>query len=175
MKKMTCIYGKNLDHKLEIASMTKIMTAYLVCVILETDLQCANINPKKVYFRASRFASRIGGTSAHIKEGLRYSIYDLLMGLILPSGNDAALVLAENFGRFLCLESSRTSIQTLKDSCEVDPYDIQTSKRYISRFVRRMNIEAGKLKLVHTCFSNPHGLSDKANKSSAQDVVRLSY
>lgn len=38
-----------------------------------------------------------------------------------------------------------------------------------------MNQEAGKLKLVHTSFSNPHGLSDKANKSSAQDVVRLTF
>ena len=38
VKKMTCIYSKNLDHKLEIASMTKIMTAYICCLILENDL-----------------------------------------------------------------------------------------------------------------------------------------
>lgn len=107
---MTCIYGKNVDHKLEIASMTKIMTAYLCCLMLEQDLQCVNLNPKKVYFRASQQACKIYGTTAHIKEGLRYSIYDLLMGLMLPSGNDAALVLAENFGRFLSFENCRTSI-----------------------------------------------------------------
>lgn len=104
-----------MDHKLEIASMTKIMTAYVCCLVLENDLQCVNLNPKKVYFRASNYASKIHGTTAHIKEGLRYSIYDLLIGLMLPSGNDAALVLAENFGRYLCLEGCRTSIQTLKD------------------------------------------------------------
>lgn len=107
---MTCLYGKNLDHKLEIASMTKIMTAYLCCMMLDSDLQCANINPRKVYFRASHYGCKIYGTSAHIKEGLRYSIYDLLIGLMLPSGNDAALVLAENFGRFMALEASRISI-----------------------------------------------------------------
>ena len=38
-----------------------------------------------------------------------------------------------------------------------------------------MNQEAMNLKMVNTNFSNPHGLSDKANKSSAQDVVRLTY
>ena len=134
-----------------------------------------NLNPKKVYFRASHYASRIHGTTAHIKEGLRYSIYDLLIGLMLPSGNDAALVLAENFGRYLCTEGCRTSIQTLKDQIESDPYATESSRKYIVKFVRRMNQEAMTLKMVNSNFSNPHGLSDKANKSSAQDVVRLTY
>jgi D-alanyl-D-alanine carboxypeptidase (penicillin-binding protein 5/6) len=115
LKKMICVFGKNLDQKLEIASMTKIMTAYLICVLLEQDLSCAFINPKKVYFRASSYATKIYGTTAYIKEGLRYSIYDLLIGLMLPSGNDAALVLAENFGRFMAYECGRISISTLKD------------------------------------------------------------
>ena len=38
-----------------------------------------------------------------------------------------------------------------------------------------MNYENNKLKLSHSNYSNPHGLSDKANKSSAQDMVRLSF
>jgi D-alanyl-D-alanine carboxypeptidase (penicillin-binding protein 5/6) len=38
-----------------------------------------------------------------------------------------------------------------------------------------MNHEASKLKLSNTSFSNPHGLSDKANRSSAQDVTRLTF
>jgi len=82
-----------------------------------------NIHPKKVYMRASYYASKIHGTTAYIKEGLRYSIYDLLVGLMLPSGNDASLVLAENFGRFLILESSRNSTIKLKDNMEIDSYD----------------------------------------------------
>jgi D-alanyl-D-alanine carboxypeptidase len=167
MNKMTHICSKNLDHKLEIASMTKIMTAYTCCRILFGDMQAANINPKKVYFRASHLGCRIGGTTAQIREGLRYSIYDLLIGLMLPSGNDAALVLAENFGRFIAAETSRTSLTTLKDQCEQDPYDPDVSKSWMARFIKRMNQEAAKLKLVNSSFSNPHGLSDKANKSSA--------
>ena len=86
---------------------------------------------------------------------------------MLPSGNDAALVLAENFGRYLYTESCRISIQTLKEQCENDPYNSESSKKFITKFVRRMNQEVGNLKLVNSNFSNPHGLSDKANKSSA--------
>ena len=173
INKLTHVCYKNSDHKLEIASMTKIMTAYTCCRIMFGDWQQVNINTKKIYFRASHLAAKIGGTTAHIKEGLRYSIYDLLMGLMLPSGNDASLVLAENLGRFIAAETARTSLTTLKDQIEADPYDEQSSRYWISRFIKRMNAESAKLKLVNTSFSNPHGLSDKANKSSAQDVVRL--
>ena len=161
------VCSKNSDHPLEIASMTKIMTAYTVCKIMFGDMQCMNIHPKKIYLRASYYAAKIGGTTAHIKEGLRYSIHDLLVGLMLPSGNDASLVLAENFGRFLIIESSRNSTIKLKDQLEVDPYDQENSRYYVKRFIKRMNHEASKLKLMNTSFSNSHGLSDKANKSSA--------
>jgi len=167
------VSSKNLNLSLEIASMTKIMTAYVVCKILFGDMQCVNLNPKKLYMRASYYAAKVGGTTANIKEGLRYSIYDLLVGLMLPSGNDASLVLAENFGRFLIIEASRNSSMKLKDCIEMDPYDQEQSRFYVKRFIKRMNAEAQKLKLSNTSFSNPHGLSDKANRSSAQDVTRL--
>jgi len=115
LNKLAHVCTKNVDHKLEIASMTKIMTAYTCCRIMFGDWQQVNINTKKIYFRASYLAAKIGGTTAHIREGLRYSIYDLLMGLMLPSGNDASLVLAENFGRFISAESARISLTTLKE------------------------------------------------------------
>ena len=172
---MKLVHSKNNDQKLEIASMTKIMTAFTCCKIMYGDLACLELNPKKIYFRASYYASKICGTTAHIREGLRYSIYDLLIGLMLPSGNDASLVLAENFGRFLYVESQRNSSQRLKDTVETDPYASESSKIYIGIFVKRMNHEAAKLKLHGTSFSNPHGLSDKANRSTAQDITRLTY
>lgn len=172
---MVMVHSKSPDQRLEIASMTKIMTAYTCCKIMQGDMQAININPRKVYFRASATASKICGTTAHIREGLRYSIYDLLIGLMLPSGNDASLVLAENFGRFLCIDSCRNSLSRLKELVEADPYDSTMSRMFISRFVKRMNHEAAKLKLSHSSFSNSHGLSDKANRSSAQDVTRLTF
>lgn len=92
-----------------------------------------------MYFRASYQASKICGTTAYIQEGLRYSVYDLLIGLMLPSGNDASLVLAENFGRFLVFDSARTSLNCLKSHCELDPYESANSKLYTSKFIKRMN------------------------------------
>jgi D-alanyl-D-alanine carboxypeptidase len=50
---------------------------------------------KLTYCRVSKLAAKVGGTSAFLKEGLRLSVYDLLHGLMLPSGNDAALCLSE--------------------------------------------------------------------------------
>jgi D-alanyl-D-alanine carboxypeptidase (penicillin-binding protein 5/6) len=153
--------------------MTKIMTIYTVLKILHTDLAVAYINPKRVYMRASIYAARIGGTTAYIREGLRYSIYDLLCGLMLPSGNDASLVLAENLGRYMIIESSKMSTKKLRENLEEDPYSIENSKICIRKFVKRMNIEAKMLKMKQSSFSNSHGLSDKANKSSALDVTKL--
>jgi D-alanyl-D-alanine carboxypeptidase len=61
----------------------------------------------------------------------------------------------------------------MKDACEADCYDPESSRIYVNRFIKRMNQEAAKLKLTNTSFSNSHGLSDKATKSTAQDVIRL--
>ena len=41
------------------------------------------------------------------------------------------------------------------------------SKMFVSKFIKRMNAEVAKLKLTNSTYSNPHGLSDKANKSSS--------
>ena len=95
--------------------MTKIMTAYVCCKILLNDFAACELDPKKIYFRASASAIKVKGTTAFIKEGLWYSIYDLLIGMMLPSGNDAAMVLAENFGRLIIMETARISSISLKD------------------------------------------------------------
>jgi len=47
------------------------------------------------------FATQVVGTQAYIKEGDELSYMDLLHGLMLPSGNDAALLIAEYFGNIL--------------------------------------------------------------------------
>lgn len=55
----------------------------------------------------------------------------------------------------------------------MDPYASSYSKRCVAMFVKRMNQEAVKLNMKSSSFSNPHGLSDKANKSSANDMIKL--
>ena len=51
--------------------------------------------------QASKNAATVGGTSARLRTGDVLSVWDLLHGLMLPSGNDAAVVLAEHFGQYL--------------------------------------------------------------------------
>lgn len=61
---------------------------------------------KNIYFYATNDAKRIG-TTANLVEGMYVSIYDLFYGLMLPSGNDAAYMLGENFGTLLYMKQSK--------------------------------------------------------------------
>ena len=58
------------------------------------------------YFKITKWAASINGTSANLNAHTWMSIQDLLYGLMLPSGNDASLVLAENLGAVLYFDKS---------------------------------------------------------------------
>jgi D-alanyl-D-alanine carboxypeptidase len=88
------LFSKQADEVREMASLTKMMTTYIVLSLVDEF----RINMKNTFFPVSKQAANIIGTSANLVEGQVVSIYDLLRGLMLPSGNDAAMVLAENFG-----------------------------------------------------------------------------
>ena len=89
------------------------------------------------------------------------SIYDLLYGLMLPSGNDSGMTLAENFGKYI-LQQKLIKKPAL-------PSEMAQSS--ISLFVKRMNKMCHKLHLKSTCYTNPHGLADKANHSTAYELA----
>ena len=55
------------------------------------------LNINKTWFKVSQLAANMTGTSANLTENQRVTIHDLLYGLMLPSGNDAAVTLAEGF------------------------------------------------------------------------------
>lgn len=80
----------------EIASLTKIMTCYVVLKLLERfkikDSELVEI---------SGDAAGVIGTTAELQEGDTLTIKQLMYGLMLPSGNDAAQALAEHFGELL--------------------------------------------------------------------------
>ena len=84
---------KNKDEIREMASLTKMMTA-LVTLELASELR---LDIRSTFFKVSQRASTTIGTTANLVEGQVMSIWELLHGLMLPSGNDAAMVLAENF------------------------------------------------------------------------------
>jgi D-alanyl-D-alanine carboxypeptidase (penicillin-binding protein 5/6) len=132
-----------------LASTTKIMTAWIV-------LQLAADNPKVLEETVtySERAAKTTGSSAGLKAGEKVPVRDLLYGLLLPSGNDAAVALAEHFGpRFRGEDRSDADAQAL--------------------FVAEMNRRALALKLAEMKFYDPHGLSK--NQASARNVIALTW
>lgn len=114
------LYEKNADAPMLIASTTKIMTAL---VVLETSA------PDETVTITSE-AAGVEGSSMYAKAGEKYPLRDVLNGLMLLSGNDAAVALAIH-----CAGS-------------------------VEAFVTRMNDKAHELGMNETVFSNPHGLWD---------------
>mmetsp|Transcript_4539 Transcript_4539/g.6853 ORF Transcript_4539/g.6853 Transcript_4539/m.6853 type:complete len:337 (+) Transcript_4539:13-1023(+) len=143
------VKGNNETKVKEVASLTKIMTCLLsikLCEQYEISLQ--------EVITVSKYASQTNGTSARLRENEQLSIYDLLHGLMLPSGNDAAVCLAEYFGNLIAGEEKA----------------VKNPVRY---FVREMNKTAKQLQLEKTNFVNPHGMSAPKHRSSAADICKL--
>jgi len=57
-----------------------------------------NLDDTKIYFSVSKFASKIEGTTAELKKNHWIRLIDLYYALMLPSGNDASIIIAENIG-----------------------------------------------------------------------------
>ena len=158
------ICGKNLNKKREMASLTKIMTALVVIQLVEKMKLC----PYTIYLQISKKASSYQGTTANLLEGDILSIWDLLHGMMLPSGNDAASCLAENFGIFLYHEIFERKIGGRKDQVSLP------KKGCLSYFIDEMNEYAKKLNLKNTLYANVHGLPNDLNRSTVLDLCKLS-
>jgi len=152
------LWEKRSDEQREMASLTKMMT----CLLCHHLLNQLNEDPEKLVFTVNRIAAKICGTHSGLREGEKVRVIDLLHGLMLPSGNDCAIVLAYGFGDLL-LKAKKSRVVS---SLPVNPAQV---------FIREMNKLALKLGLKSTNFTNPHGLSEKGNKSTATDLGKLGY
>jgi D-alanyl-D-alanine carboxypeptidase (penicillin-binding protein 5/6) len=140
------VAGGNEAEARPMASTSKIMTAWIVLRLAADD---AKVLDEVVTF--SERADKTPGSSAKVNAGEKLPVKELLYGLLLPSGNDAATALAEHFGpRF-------------GQSSDGDPE---------KRFVAEMNRRAKSLGLKELSYQDPHGLSPK-NVSSARDLAAL--
>lgn len=129
------LYRNNIHEKRLIASITKIMTATIV-------LENTDLHQK---FMADSEVLKMYGTNIYIELGESMSVEDLLYGLMLRSGNDAAVVLARG---------------------------VSSSEE---EFVKLMNEKAKSLGMDHTIFRNSHGLDEETeNYSTAYDMALLS-
>lgn len=140
----TVVYSKKPDEQVPPASLTKIMT-YIVVAENIPDLENTYITVTAEALEALDPESSVMGLTGYI--GSQFSVLDLLYGLMLPSGNDAALVLADYVG-----DGS------------------------VDNFVDMMNRKAGQLGCSSTHFVNPHGLYDSKHYSTALDLsVMVKY
>ncbi|MFN0051335.1 MAG: D-alanyl-D-alanine carboxypeptidase family protein [Planctomycetales bacterium] len=134
----------------DVASTTKIMTAH---VILQLAKKEPDLLDQVVTF--SERAARTSGSSCELKPGEKLPVRDMLYALLVPSGNDAAIALAEHCGR------------------RFEPAGSKGGDDPLSRFVAEMNRTAKRLQMSHTRYLNPNGLPEKGHASSARDLVRL--
>lgn len=134
------------------ASTTKIMTAWVVMELAGKD---PNVLKETIEF--SRRADRTRGSTAGIREGERLSVEELLYGLLLPSGNDASVALAEHFG-------ARAAAHFGVKQELSDP---------LQQFIAAMNQGAEQLVMKSTAWKNPHGLTARGHHTSPNDLVRL--
>ena len=93
----TQLIGKQVNKQRECASLTKIMTCHLVILLS----QKYEIDMNLTYLQVSPSSTSLLGTSAQIQTYSWISIIDLLYAMMLPSGNDSAFCLAENYATLI--------------------------------------------------------------------------
>ena len=148
------------------ASLTKMMTA-LATLELASDMR---LDIHTTYFKVSQKAATTIGTTANLIDGQVLSIWALLHGLMLPSGNDAAMVLAENFSERLMKKENRSQ-RAAGGSAANEP--LRAPDCRVSAFVKVMNKTARRFHMRLTNYANPHGLADKSNHSTAFELAYM--
>ncbi|MDR7306890.1 D-alanyl-D-alanine carboxypeptidase family protein [Rhodoferax saidenbachensis] len=130
--------SKDMDMAVEPASLTKLMTAYLVFDALRS---------KKIDFKqtlpVSERAWKMPGSRMFIDPKMQVPVEDLIKGLIVQSGNDATMALAEGVGGTA------------------------------ERFVQMMNDQAKLLGMKSTTYKNPEGLTEAGHTTTARDLSIL--
>ncbi|MBQ7887038.1 MAG: D-alanyl-D-alanine carboxypeptidase [Clostridia bacterium] len=127
------LFESNMHARLPMASTTKVMTALLA-------IERGNAQDQVV---CSQNAFGVPGTSVYLQMGETLTLEEMLLGLMLSSGNDAAVAIAEHIGG------------TVED------------------FVAMMNARAREIGAVNTHFANPHGLPDESHYTTAYDLALI--
>ena len=127
------LFQSGMHDRLAMASTTKVMTALLAIEngSLSDTVTC------------SKSAFGVSGTSIYLAEGEKLTLEEMLLGLMLSSGNDAAVAIAEHIGGS------------------------------VEGFAAMMNARARELGAVNTNFVNPHGLPDDRHYTTAYDLALI--
>ena len=145
------LFKSETDNPREAASTTKIMTAFAV---LEYAREKPDVLDDIVTF--SKAADDTVGSTAGVRVGEQVSVRNLLYGLLLPSGNDASVALAEHI------------VARIQGS----QIEQDATKNYAA-FVTLMNVTAKKIGMKNTHYKNTHGLPDEEHVTTAADLLTL--
>ncbi len=127
------LYSKNATAPMTMASTTKIMTALLACEYGKGD-EIVTVSQNAAYQE---------GSSMYLKVGEKVTVSELLWGLMLPSGNDAAVALAEHISG------------------------------NVSAFAEKMTQRAHEIGALQTSFKNPNGLDEEGHITTALDMAKI--
>ena len=127
------LFSSHMHDRLPMASTTKVMTALLALEHGDMDAQVT----------CSENAFGTSGTSIYLAKGETLSLRDMLLGLMLSSGNDAAVAIAEHIGGS------------------------------VGGFLELMNARAREIGAHNTHFANPHGLPDDSHYTTAYDLALI--
>ena len=130
-------YSKNANEELQMASCTKVMTLLLA-------VERGNLNQMVTIGPDAAALVRPDSSFMGLSAGEKLTLHDLLYGLVLPSGNDAAVAIADAIGG------------------------------NVPNFVAMMNQRAQQLGMTHTHYMNPHGLGEPNHYTTARDLAVLS-
>ncbi|MEV6566955.1 D-alanyl-D-alanine carboxypeptidase family protein [Streptomyces kronopolitis] len=136
--------GAKADESVPMASTTKIMTALVI--LKHPEWLNRQITVKQEY---RDYVQKVGGSTADLQTGDTLSVEQLLHAMLIPSGDDAAMALADNLGSG------------------------STQEARIADFVSQMNVEAQQLGMTGTNFDSFDGISQGNNHSTARDLARL--
>ncbi|MEG1009432.1 MAG: D-alanyl-D-alanine carboxypeptidase family protein, partial [Clostridia bacterium] len=127
------LYDKNCHEKRSIASLTKVLTSILLVEACNLDEVVTVPND----------ATWIGGSEVGLKKNDNITVYNLLVGMLLPSGNDCAYTTAIHVGG------------------------------NIENFAKMMNDKAMEIGCLNSSFANPHGLDNESHYSTAYDMALI--
>ena len=149
--------GFQSTRPLDFASTTKMMTAWLVARLAEKSPAVLS-----EVLTVSDRADQTRGSTADVRRDESLAVEEALYGLMLPSGNDMSVAIAEHFGDRILRELELTA-----------PEDAPTSEDPLQQFVTAMNAEAKRLGMLQTHYENPHGLTAPRHLATALDLAGL--
>lgn len=133
----------------EIASLTKMVTA----MVLVDYSQKFNFDLAKTKFSVRKSSAQVGGTTAKLNVGEVYTLKELLYGMMLPSGNDAAIAISEAISLMMNLKSKNKYFDPHWD----DWFEEYQAKSYSYLFINSMNEKVQRFGTIDTKFFNSHG------------------